>query len=82
MKFLRFLDAVILWFTPKKRTYIYVVSLAFVMVASSYGLVEGEKLSAIGYLLGAVLGMAIRNVPRNVELPSDVAPVEWEETHD
>lgn len=81
MKFLRLIDAFILWFTPTKRTYIYAVSFAFVMVASSYGLVEGEKLSAIGYLLGAVLGMAIRNVPRNVELPSDEAPVEWED-HD
>lgn len=81
MKFLRFLDAVILWFTPTKRTYIYAVAFAAVTVASSYGLVEGEKLSALGYLLSAVLGMAIRNVPRNVELPSDSAPVEWED-HD
>lgn len=83
MKFLRFLDRVALWFTPTKRRYTYRVANAAVFVVATYGLIEGEKLSAFGYLLNAVLGMADWKVPSaDDELPSAEVPVEWEEHDD
>lgn len=82
MKFLRFLDAVVLWFTPQKRRYIYRITNAAVLAAVVYGFVAVDKIAAIGLILNAVLGMADAKVDTNVSLPSDTAPVEWEETHD
>lgn len=82
MKFLRFLDSVVLWFTPQKRRYIYRITNAAVLAAVIYGFVAEDKIAALGLIVNAVLGMADAKVDTHVELPSEESPVEWEENHD
>lgn len=82
MKFLRFLDSVVLWFTPQKRRYIYRITNAVVLAGVVYGFVAVDKIAAIGLILNAVLGMADAKVDTTIELPSDEAPIEWEEDND
>lgn len=81
MKFLRFLDAVALWFTPTKRRYCYRIVNAAFGVAVVYGFLMVDKAAAIGLVVNAVLSMADAKVDTTVELPSDSVPVEWED-HD
>lgn len=53
--------AVVGWFTPKRRRYLYRVGWAGFGLASTYGVLTGAEIAAWGFLGTALLGMADAN---------------------
>lgn len=50
------------WLTPKRRRALYVITAAALVVAATYGLIDGEQSAAWLGLVAAVLGVATANV--------------------
>lgn len=53
--------------TPSRRRWLYVITAAALVVAATYGLVDGEQSAAWLGLVAAVLGVATANVPTDDE---------------
>ena len=50
--------------SPKFRLWLYIIFLAISSALGVYGTLDGNKISALNFIVSAVLGVAAGNVPR------------------